>query len=174
MFLVGFRIGLNVRGLERDRRRLLGRDRRAADRDRRRALRQLPDRGQPARLRARRLVAARSGERIQTNGRCEVGRRAGRHLRPRLLRGLPAGVLRRSAGAGSGTRCPRPTRPRSLWDLLCLVGMLARRACASAGRGSAATLGVRLGGVAVLPVLVELEHERHDPAGAARCSASTS
>ena len=42
VFLAGFRIGLNVADVERDRRRLRGRDRRAPDRPRRGAVRALP------------------------------------------------------------------------------------------------------------------------------------
>ena len=158
--------------LERDRRRPLRRDRRAADRDGVDPYGNFPiEDGRPACG-----PADSSGEirdHIQTNGRCEAADAQGDTYGPVVLRGLPARRSSCSAGAGSGTRSRRRTRRRSSGtcsasSALWLVGLAVRRA---ATRGDAR---VRLGRLAVLPVRVELEHERHDPAGAAASSASTS
>ena len=158
-------------GLERDRRRLLGGDRRSAHRDRPAAVRELPDRGQPARLRPRRLL--RRDPRAHPDQRpLRVGRRPGRHLRAGVLRGLPAGVLglRLEREVGHPARGPRD---------LDRVGSalpardVARRPALRWGEARR-DARVRLGRLAVHAVLVELEHERHDPARAARSVASTS
>ena len=84
VFLVGFRVGLNIDERQRHRRRLLGRDRRRPRRERQAALRRLPE-GQPARRHLR------AGERVRV--------RPGR-----------AGVRR---GRASGTTCRRRTPRRS-------------------------------------------------------------
>ena len=71
VFLAGFRVGLNVQLVERDRRRLLGRDRRRADR--RTASRPTATSRSRATLKACGPADADGEirERIQTNGRCE-------------------------------------------------------------------------------------------------------
>ena len=98
--------------LERDRRRPLRGDRRRPDRPRAEPVRQLPDRGRPAGVRAR----GRGGRdpRPDPDERpLRGGGRARRHVRPRRLRGVSARRTPSSAGAGSGTRCRPPTRRRS-------------------------------------------------------------
>ena len=56
-----------------------------------------------------------------------VVERARRHLRPGLLPRLRARLRRLRLERASGTRCRRRTRPRSLFDLLCLARPRARR-----------------------------------------------
>ncbi len=151
------------RALERDRRRAFRRDRCAADRHGAGALRKLPDRGHEAPVRAARFLGRdpqpHPDERPLRGRRC-----AGRHVRPGLVRGLPAGLprvrLERRLGlAPGGTRNLHPL------GLVVSRRALARR---PALRRVDACGDARLcvGGLAVLAVRVELEHERHDPAGA--------
>ena len=52
-------------------------------------------------------------ERIQTNGRCEAANPNGDTYGPVVVPRLPARATRSSAGAGSGTTCPRRTSRRS-------------------------------------------------------------
>src|SRR5919204_631782 len=94
-----------------------------------------------------------------------VGEPAGRHLRPRRLRGLPPGLLdprvERQVGQAAGCAPDRdPVRPAR--------GRRAR-ACRPPFRRYTARCdaGVRVGGLAVHAVRVELEHERRDHARAA-------
>ena len=94
--------------LERDRRRLRGRDRRRPD------LRtaQSPYGNFPVEEDLPKCgpadAAGEVRERIQTNGRCETANAARRHVRPRLVRRLPARATASSAGAASGTPARRP------------------------------------------------------------------
>ena len=84
IFLIGFRVTLNVDRRQRDRRRLLGGDRRQPPRARQAAVRRLPE-GQPAR----------------------------RHLRAGQLLRLRARSSERGRGAGTGTTFRPRTVPRS-------------------------------------------------------------
>ena len=151
---------------ERDRRRALGGDRRRPDRERRRPVRQLPDRGEPSGLRPGRLE--RRGPRPHPDERPLRGcGRAGRHLRPGLLRGLPAGVSGCSAGAASGrTRPDGRIRDDDHLGHALHHRALARRA-ALRGGATGGHARLRVGRLALHAVLRQLEHERHDPAGAA-------
>ncbi len=98
------------RVLERDRRRLLGGDRRGADRPRRGALGQLPDRGRPPGVRPRGRLG-RDPRPHPDERALRVGEPAGRHVRPRRLRGVHPRLPQPSAGRGSGTTCrPRTSR----------------------------------------------------------------
>ena len=105
-------------------------------------------------------------DRIQTNGRCETREPARRHLRAGLVPRLHPRLLRSSAGATSGTRCPSVHFTSILFDTLCLLGLalVGRR---FGGPRLAADARVRVGRVAVHAVRVELEHERRDHAGVA-------
>ena len=112
VFLMGFRIGLNVRDsnvIDVGYAGVIGAERIAHGRV---AVRALPERGD---LKACGPADADGEirERIQTNGRCESANPTRRHLRPGRLRRLPARLLDRSAGRGSGTTCPRRTSRRS-------------------------------------------------------------
>ena len=92
VFLAGFRVGLNVRDVRRDRRRLLGRDRRRPDLARPEPVRALPGRGQPPEVRAGRLVGR--GPRPHPDERPLREREpARRHLRPGRLPGVSARLL---------------------------------------------------------------------------------
>ena len=108
-------------------------------------------------------------DRIQTNGRCENANPNGDTYGPVLVHRLPAGLPRlrldREVGRPArGARDDDPLGPPRAGR----AG--AARAAARRAEGRAATRGdarVRVGGVAVHAVRVELEHERPDPAGAA-------
>ena len=122
VFLGGFRIGLNWRNsnvIDVGYSGVIGAQRIA---DGVRPVRQLPDRGRPARLRARRLE--RRDPRPHPDERpLRVGGRAGRHLRAGLLRGLPAGVLGVRLEREVWDTLPAAHATSILWDLLCLVGL---------------------------------------------------
>ncbi len=152
------------RDVERDRRRLRGRDRRRPDRPRGGAVRPHARAGEPEGVRPGR----RRGRdpRARADERPLRGlERPRRHLRPgvvprvrprlRALR-LDRQVGRPAGGAlhVAGVRRPLHARPRARRVAL-------RRAAA---RGDAA---VRMGGVSLHAVRVELEHERRDPPRAA-------
>ena len=99
IFLLGFRVALNVDELQRHRRRLRGRDRRRPDRRRQRALRRLSE-GQRA--------AATRTARSSTSPTCPSSRRC--------------------RGAGAGTTCRPRTRAAIAFDLLaCLLLFLIGR-----------------------------------------------
>ena len=154
------------RRLERHRRRLLGRDRRAADRERpvrrtgtsrsrtiaSRALRRTGDGRQYARGSSRTAAASR-----RTRTATRTGRSPTRPTCP---------ATSASAGRGRG----RPRRGRAsrsiLFDLLCRARARARRAGASAAARLAATLAFAWAAYPFTQYVVELEHERRDPAGA--------
>ena len=142
VFLGGFRDRPELRAVERDRRRLLGRDRRRADLARPEPVRPLPGRGRPAGLRPGRLVrrdprphpderALRVGEparatrtaRSPTRPTCPAtGSSAGAgkwdtcpaaHFdRDRVGPDLPARPRRSSAGASAATGSRRRSRSR--------------------------------------------------------------
>ena len=122
--------------LERDRRRLLGRHRRRADRARRRRRTgNFPVEGDAARRAARPTAPARSasGSR-RTAAASRRTRRATRTGRSPTRRTSPATSF--SAGAGSGTTCPRRTSRSIAFDLLCAARARARRAPLRRARGS--------------------------------------
>ena len=105
-------------------------------------------------------------DRIQTNGRCEAADAQGDTYGPVSYEAYLPGYW---VFGWSGKWDTLAGRPR---DLDPLGPALPARACgSSAWRFGGARLGgdarVRLGRLAVHAVLVELEHERHDPAGAA-------
>ena len=89
VLLVGFRVGAERDGLERDRRGLRGRDRRRPDRGRRRPVR----------------------------AEVQRGRRTRRHLRARELPALRAFRAGHARGAARGTTCRPRTAPR--WPSTC-------------------------------------------------------
>ena len=104
-------------------------------------------------------------DRIQTNGRCEAADAQGDTYGPVSYEAYLPGYW--SFGwSGKWDTLPAAHATSILWDLLCLARPLARRPALRrrAARGDAR---LRLGRVAVLAVRLELEHERHDPAGAA-------
>ena len=152
--------------VERDRRRLLGDHRRRPDRARPEPVRALPGRGSAAEVRPCRQ--RRRGARPRSR------RTAG--ARPRTRSATPTGrsptsrtsrATRSSAGATSGTGCRAVHLTSILFDTICLIGLalVGRRFGGPPTRGGAR---VRVGDVAVLPVRLELEHERLDRARAAR------
>src|SRR5581483_10609621 len=147
--------------VERDRRRVRRADRRRPDRARPVAVRALSGRGRPEALRAgrprRRDPRADPGERPLRVGEPERG-----HVRARLVPRLHPGArllrLEREVGQPSGRALHvdrlRPAvhgRPRS--------GRLEVRPRSTGGDAR-----VRVGGLSVHPVRVELEHERRDHA----------
>ncbi len=150
-------------GVERDRRRLLRRDRRRADRPRPGAVGALPGRGQPQGMRSGRLE--RRDPRADPGQRTlRVGEPAGRHLRAGRVRGVHPGradpsvegALGHAAGGAHHRRRVRPAlHPRALAHRPAL-----RR---NPARGDAR---VRMGGVSVHAVRLQLEHERCDHARA--------
>ena len=157
-------IGLNVARLERDRRRLRGRDRRRPDRHGQSPYGNFPvedDRPKcgPA------DAAGEVRERIQTNGRCESANAAATRTGP--SRTSPTCPATSSFGwSGKWDTLPAAHATTILWDLLACSASLS-----SGGGSGASTCGdarVRLGRVAVLAVRLELEHERPDPARPAR------
>ena len=104
-------------------------------------------------------------DRIQTNGRCEAADAQGDTYGPVAYEAyLPGYWL--FGWSGKWDTLPPSHATSILWDLLCAARARARRLALrrAAARGDAR---VRLGGLAVLAVRVELEHERRDPAGAA-------
>ena len=139
VFLVGFRIGLNVRGVERDRRRLLGRHRRRPDR----------------RAASRRTGTCRSRttckpcgpadssgeirERIQTNGRCESANERGDTYGPVAYEAYLPGYLALRLDREVGQPARRALRRRSSGTCSACSG-LRSSACASAASRLAATL----------------------------------
>ena len=152
-------------GVERDRRRLLGRDRRRPHLARPEPLRALPAGGRPEEVRSR--GQQRGGPRPGAAERPLRDREpARRHLRaglvPRVHPRLPAVRLEPQVGLAAvgalhvdpvrPARAARPRRRRAP----------PRRATSRRGRR------VRLGRVAVHAVRVELEHERLDRPGSAR------
>ena len=110
------------RGVERHRRRLLGRRRRAADRERRGAVRALPRRRlhpEGMRARGRRRVRRRPDPDERP---LRVGEPERRHLRPRRISRLPP----RLPGLRVGRRRRPPDAARFttvLFDLLCIIGL---------------------------------------------------
>ena len=78
--------------VERDRRRVRGRDRRAAHRVRRRALRELSGGGRPQGLRSR-GCGRRDSRPHPAQRPLRVGEPARRHVRPGRVRGVPTGLL---------------------------------------------------------------------------------
>ena len=62
-------------------------------------------------------------ERIQTNGRCESANPRGDTYGPVAYVSLHSGLSRSSAGAASGTSCPRRTRRSIAFDLICILGL---------------------------------------------------
>ena len=152
--------------VERDRRRLLGGHRRRPDRARPEPLRPLP----ASRIRSR------SAARPTAKARCATASRRTAGARPRTRSATPTGrsptsrtsrATRSSAGATSGTRCPAVHLTSILFDTICLIGLalVGRR---FGGPPTRCGARVRVGRVAVLPVRLELEHERLDRARAAR------
>ena len=149
--------------LERDRRRLLGRDRRAAHRDGQSPYGHFPIEDDPRRRAGQADADGEIRDRIQTNGRCETANEHGRHVRPGRVRGLPARLLDlrlvREVGrppAAHFTLGPvrhhRHARPR------------ARRAAASAAGGWRRRSPSRGRRTRSPQYVVELEHERRDHA----------
>ena len=147
--------------LERDRRRLLGRDRREPDRERPVALWPLPGRGHAEGVREGRL-RGRDPRAHPDERPLRVGQPTGRHVRPRRLRGLPArlpdprldGEVGRSSGGAPELDPLRPALP---------AGPGARRPALRrhpAGRDAR----LRLGRLPVHAVRLELEHERRPAA----------
>ena len=134
--------------LERDRRRALGRDRRAADRDLRRPVRAT------SRSRATRPAcgpADANGEirnRIQTNGRCEAADAQGDTYGPVSYEAYLPGYLM-FGWSGKWDTLPAAHATSVLWDVLCIIGLWLV-GWRFGGARLAATLGVRLGRVAVL------------------------
>ena len=120
----------------------------------------MPVEGEPEGVRPGATCDGEIRDRIQTNGRCESANPQRRHVRARRLRGVHPGVPRSSAGAASGTTCPRRTATAIAFDLLCAARASRSSGCASAGMRLAVTLAVRLGRVPVHAVRLELEHER--------------
>ena len=104
-------------------------------------------------------------ERIQTNGRCEVGERARRHLRAGQLPRLRPGLRRRWATTTSGTTCPPRTSRRSS-GTRSPCSAWARSASASAACAWGSTLAFAWAAYPVHAVRLELELERRDHAGA--------
>ena len=78
-------------------------------------------------------------ERIQTNGRCEAANPNGDTYGPVVVRSPTSPGTRSSAGAGSGTTCPRRTSRRSC-STCCACSGSASSGGDSAGTGSAVTL----------------------------------
>ena len=158
----GFRVGLNVARLERDRRRLRGRDRRPADRARPVAVRPLPGRGRPQGRAARPTATARSasGSRrtAAASRRTRTATRTARSLH-RVHPRLPDLRLERQVGRPAR----RALHARSLFDLLCLLG-LALVGLALRRQPAGGDARVRLGRLPVHAVRLELEHERRDHA----------
>ena len=111
-------------------------------------------------------------ERIQTNGRCESANPQGDTYGPVAYESYIPGTAS-SAGAGSGTRSRRRTSPPIAFDLLCILGLwlVGRALRRHPVRRDAC---VRMGGVSVHAVRVELEHERRDHARASSSGASGS
>ena len=83
----------------------------------------------------RRTPSGEIRERIQTNGRCESANERGDTYGPVAYEAYLPAVLASSAGAASGTACPRRTRPRSSSTSSASSGSRSS-GCASAGRGS--------------------------------------
>ena len=98
--------------LERDRRRLLGRDRRESDRARTVAVRAHAAGGEPEGVRQRGCGGRDPGSDPDERP-LRVCERARRHVRAGRLRVVHPRVPRSSVGAGAGTSCPRRTRRRS-------------------------------------------------------------
>src|SRR5581483_3942013 len=152
-------------GVERDRRRLLGRDRRRPDPARGEPVRALPDRGRPPRLRpsgrGRRDQGPHPDERP-----LRVRERPRRHVRPGVVRGVHPRLRRVRVERQVGHA---PVRARDLDPLGPPLPARPRPRREAARRGAPRSgARVRLGRVAVLAVRLELEHERRDPAGAPR------
>ena len=104
-------------------------------------------------------------DRIQTNGRCENANPRGDTYGPvSYIAYLPGYLV--FGWSGKWDTLPAAHATAILWDLLALLGLalVGRRLGGAATRRHAR---VRLGGVAVHAVRLELEHERPDPAGAA-------
>ena len=153
--------------VERDRRRLLGRDRRRPDRARRRARTgTFPSRTRDPKCGP--ADSARRGARPHPDERPLRDREpARRHLRAGRRTSPTSPATRSSAGATSGTRCRRCTSRRSCSTCSRCSGsaLVGRR---FGGPRLARRRRVRVGRVAVHAVRVELEHERLDRARAAR------
>ena len=101
---------------------------------------------------------------IQTNGRCEAADAQGDTYGPVSYEAYLPGFLV-FGWSGLWDKLPTAHATSILWDLLCLVGMW----LVGLRFGGATTGGdarVRVGRLAVLSVLVDVEHERHDPARA--------
>ena len=148
--------------LERHRRRAFGGDRRRPDRAVPGSLRQLPGRGRQAQLRPGGRVGR--GPRPHPDERpLRGGRSAGRHVRPgglpRLRAGLHLPRLERPLGfVTDGSLHHDPVGPAG--DHRAVVRRGAVRRPATRRR-----VLVRVGGMAVHAVLVELQHERPDRTG---------
>ena len=128
-------------------------------------VRQLPGRGRPAEVRAGRR--RRRGARPHPDERPLREREPAAATRTGPSRTSPTcPATSSSAGAASGTTCPRRTRRRSSGTCSRCSGWRSSGG-ASAGPRLAVDARVRLGRVAVHAVRVELEHERPDPARAA-------
>ena len=78
-------------------------------------------------------------DRIQTNGRCEAADAQGDTYGPVSYEAYLPGYWA-FGWSGKWDTLPAAHATSILWDLLCLLGHVARRAGASAGLGSAATL----------------------------------
>ncbi len=150
-------------GLERDRRRLRGRDRRRPDRARAGALRQFPVEDDlkacgPA------DSAGEIRERIQTNGRCESANPLGDTYGPVAYAAYLPGYWA-LGWTGKWDDLPgRALHVRSRSTSLCVLG-LALVGPALRRRPAGGDTRLRLGCLPVHPVRVELEHERRDHAG---------
>ena len=166
LFLVGFRVGLNVdNGAQRDRRRLRRRDRRRPDPRRPGSVRDDAGDGRPEALRPGRL--RRRDTRPDPGERpLRVRESARRHVRARRLSRLRAGRARlrleRAVGRASRgardldrVRPPRPRRSRP-------------RRSAPRRRAPRRAARLRLGRVPVHDVRPDVEHERRNRAGDSR------
>ena len=131
IFVAGFRVGLNVRDLERDRRRLLGRDRRRPDLARAEPVRPLPGRGRPAGVRPGRRRRARSATASRRTAAARARTRAATRTAPSRTSPTCPGYLG-FGWTGSGTTCPAAHA-----TTIALRPALPARARASSGGGSA-------------------------------------
>ena len=146
------------RALERDRRRLLGRDRRRADRQRGGAVGELPGREATKKSCGPADASGEIRDLVQTNGRCESANPEGDTYGPVAYESYIPGYLV-LGWSGKWDDLPAAHFTSIAFDLLDDPRALARRAALrrAAARRRAR---VRVGGVPVHAVRLELEHER--------------
>ena len=168
VFLIGFRIGLNRRGLERDRRRLRRRDRRGADRA-------------PVSCRTTTFPkeddlkacgpADSSGEirdRIQFNGRCESANPLGDTYGPVAYEAYLPGYWIRG-WSGKWDKLPAVHLTSIIFDVLCALGLGPRRLALRRSLARCCAR-VRVGGV---PVHAVRRRCRTRTTRSCRCSSSS-